>query len=94
MLSYIVLVINIVSVGLAGVHTQYEPQLNYFAHEKGDEYSVCLVDNRGCGLSDTPAGRWKTTDFASDYIQLLIQMSLSSREGEGVEWSHGLMGFI
>lgn len=57
--------------GLSETHAHFEPQLKYFGIERGEEYTVCVVDNRGTGYSDTPAGRWRTTDIASDCLQLL-----------------------
>ena len=47
--------------GLAGCHTQFEPQLKEFAVKQGEEYSVLVVDNRGIGLSETPLHRWRTS---------------------------------
>jgi pimeloyl-ACP methyl ester carboxylesterase len=61
--------------GLGGTHTQFEPQLLYFAIDRADEYTVCLIDNRGVGFSDIPSGRWKSTDLASDAIQVMSQIN-------------------
>lgn len=60
--------------GLGGTHSQWEPQVQYFGVEKADEYTVVVVDNRGVGYSDLPDGRWKTTDFAADVLQVLIKL--------------------
>jgi hypothetical protein len=32
-------------------------------------FTVCVLDNRGAGFSDVPAGRWRTSDMATDVIQ-------------------------
>ncbi len=81
--------------GLAGTHTQFEPQLLHFGLEKSHEYTLCVVDNRGVGLSDTPGGRWRTTDIAADFLQLLMHLEKSSLPGEGSDWGSGVnvMGF-
>mmetsp|Transcript_4585 Transcript_4585/g.6835 ORF Transcript_4585/g.6835 Transcript_4585/m.6835 type:complete len:419 (-) Transcript_4585:105-1361(-) len=72
--------------GLGGCHTQFEEQLKYFGVENGDKYTVCLVDNRGVGFSDTPTGRWRTLDMACDMFQLLVQLENSNKPGEGAGW--------
>ncbi|GBG24425.1 Hypothetical Protein FCC1311_006432 [Hondaea fermentalgiana] len=77
--------------GLAGTHAHLEPQLEYFGIERGDQYSICVVDNRGIGCSETPIGRWRTTDLASDALQLLEHLAVA----EGPRWAAnvGLLGF-
>jgi pimeloyl-ACP methyl ester carboxylesterase len=72
--------------GLGGTHTQFEPQLLYFAIDRADEYTVLLLDNRGVGFSDIPTGRWKTTDMASDALQVMSLL-------DGWEHSVHLFGF-
>lgn len=57
--------------GLGGTHSQWEPQLAHFGIDKGDDYTVVVLDNRGVGFSSTPGGRWKTTDFAHDALQVM-----------------------
>jgi pimeloyl-ACP methyl ester carboxylesterase len=76
--------------GLGGTHTAWEPQLRFFGLERGDAFSVCAVDNRGVGLSDTPGGRWTTSELASDALQLLLQLECSARPGEGEGWGGGV----
>ncbi|KAH9254067.1 hypothetical protein BASA81_007942 [Batrachochytrium salamandrivorans] len=55
--------------GLAGTHVNWMPQLAYFSSKP--EFDVVAMDNRGVGFSDTPAGRFRTSDFAQD-VNLLI----------------------
>lgn len=65
--------------GLAGSHTEWECN----APCLGEEYTVCVFDNRGVGLSDSPPGRWTTSGMASDCNQLLdLLASEDSCDGE------------
>ncbi|KAF7549157.1 hypothetical protein G7Z17_g6580 [Cylindrodendrum hubeiense] len=57
--------------GLAGVKTSWQRQTRYFGHDRGDEYSVLIVDNRGMGGSDKPLGRYSTSEMAKDIIEVL-----------------------
>jgi len=81
--------------GLAANHTQFEPQYYEFGKRLGAEYSVLIMDNRGVGFSDTPFHRWRTTDFASDIVQLLTQIEKSNDPQEGKKWHQNvnLVGF-
>jgi len=76
--------------GLAGTHTAFEPQLLHFGITRAEDFTVCLVDNRGIGASDTPPGRWTTSDLASDCLQLL--MWLEKEDGGWKSCVH-LLGF-
>lgn len=55
--------------GLAGTHVNWMPQLAHFCSKP--EFDVVAMDNRGVGFSDTPAGRFRTSDLAQD-VNLLI----------------------
>lgn len=57
--------------GLAGVKTSWQRQTKYFGHDRGDEYSVLIFDNRGMGESDKPLSRYTTGAMAVDFIELL-----------------------
>lgn len=57
--------------GLAGVKTSWQRQTRYFGHDRGDAYSVLLVDNRGMGDSDKPSSRYSTSGMGADIIEVL-----------------------
>mmetsp|Transcript_23109 Transcript_23109/g.43129 ORF Transcript_23109/g.43129 Transcript_23109/m.43129 type:complete len:434 (-) Transcript_23109:3-1304(-) len=71
--------------GLAATHTIAEPQIQYFGIDRASEFTLCVPDNRGVGLSETPSGLWTTRDIAADYLQLLIQL-----EQEDPGWSRNV----
>ncbi|KAJ3412506.1 hypothetical protein HDV05_000644 [Chytridiales sp. JEL 0842] len=48
---------------------QWDYQLSYFTQFQ--EFSVCIFDNRGSGLSSVPEGRYKTCEMAMDVVDLL-----------------------
>lgn len=75
----------IMVMGLAGAHTQFEPQLRHFALQRPRDFSVCLLDNRGVGASEAPPGRWRTTDLAADALQLLAHLA-----DEDPAWGSGV----
>lgn len=60
--------------GLAGVKTAWQRQTKYFGHDRGDEYSVLILDNRGVGGSDKPLGRYTTSEMAKDVIEVLDEV--------------------
>lgn len=57
--------------GLAGIKTSWQRQTRYFGHDRGDAYSVLLVDNRGIGGSDKPLARYSTSEMARDVVEVL-----------------------
>lgn len=57
--------------GLAGVKASWQRQTLYFGHERGDRYSVLVLDNRGIGASDKPLGRYSTSEMARDVLDVL-----------------------
>jgi len=59
--------------GLAGTHVTWYPQLEFFS--KDPRFDIVALDCRGVGLSDTPTGRWRTTDIAED-VNALVQREL------------------
>jgi len=71
--------------GLAAVHMQWEPQIQYFGLDRSDQYTVAVFDGRGIGFSEDCGGRWRTTDLAQDVIAIVNQLG----------WSEGchLVGF-
>ncbi|KAL9479924.1 hypothetical protein ACSS6W_004710 [Trichoderma asperelloides] len=57
--------------GLAGVKTSWQRQTKYFGHDRADEYSVLILDNRGMGESDKPLARYTTSAMAADIVDVL-----------------------
>lgn len=57
--------------GLAGVRTSWQRQTKHFGHDRGDQYSVLVLDNRGIGRSDKPVGRYSTSEMARDVLEVL-----------------------
>lgn len=57
--------------GLAGVKSSWQRQTRYFGHDRRDEYSVLILDNRGMGGSDKPLARYSTSEMAHDVIEVL-----------------------
>ncbi|KAH8734561.1 Alpha/Beta hydrolase protein [Ilyonectria robusta] len=57
--------------GLAGVKASWQRQTKYFGHDRGDQYSVLILDNRGMGGSDKPLGRYSTSEMAKDVIEVV-----------------------
>ncbi|KAF4974325.1 hypothetical protein FZEAL_8754 [Fusarium zealandicum] len=64
--------------GLAGVKASWQRQTKYFGHDRGDEYSVLLLDNRGMGGSDKPFGLYSTSEMALDVIEVLDHLGWTS----------------
>lgn len=64
--------------GLLGTHTEWECNAPFL----GEDCTVCVFDNRGVGLSDTPKGRWTTSNMANDCLQLLDVLA----QQDGEEW--------
>ena len=57
--------------GLAGVTASWQRQTRYFGHDKGDKFSVLIMDNRGMGASDKPLARYSTSEMARDVVEVL-----------------------
>lgn len=57
--------------GLAGLKTSWQRQTRYFGHDRRDQYSVLILDNRGIGGSDKPLARYSTSEMARDVIEVL-----------------------
>ncbi|KAK4132749.1 alpha/beta-hydrolase [Trichocladium antarcticum] len=60
--------------GLAGQKTAWQRQTLHFGHERRDEYSVLILDNRGIGDSDKPLMRYSTSDMALDLAEVLVHI--------------------
>ncbi|KAK4154242.1 hypothetical protein C8A00DRAFT_14602 [Chaetomidium leptoderma] len=57
--------------GLGGLKSAWQRQTLHFGHERRDQYSVLLVDNRGMGDSDSPLMRYSTSEMARDLADVL-----------------------
>ena len=57
--------------GLAIVKSSWQRQTRYFGHDRRDEYSVLIFDNRGVGESDKPYSRYSTHEMARDAVELM-----------------------
>lgn len=57
--------------GLAGVTASWQRQTRHFGHDKADQYSVLVMDNRGMGESDKPLARYSTSEMARDVVEVL-----------------------
>ncbi|KAK4141356.1 Alpha/Beta hydrolase protein [Dichotomopilus funicola] len=57
--------------GLGALKSAWQRQTLHFGHERRDEYSVLLFDNRGVGESDKPFMRYSTSEMALDIAELL-----------------------
>ncbi|GJN94127.1 hypothetical protein Rhopal_007201-T1 [Rhodotorula paludigena] len=55
--------------GLNNSSFAWHHQVSYFAALPG--YSLLVLDNRGVGWSDSPAGSWSTTEMARDVVEML-----------------------
>lgn len=64
--------------GLVGAKTSWQRQTKYFGHDRGDRYSVLLIDNRGIGGSDKPLSRYSTSEMALDVIEVLEHVGWTS----------------
>jgi pimeloyl-ACP methyl ester carboxylesterase len=77
------------TMGLAGDHTQWQPQVEYFARQP-DAFEVCVYDNRGMGNSGFVGGRWTTSAMAGDAQELLDHLAAGGAGGLKPErWGAG-----
>lgn len=78
--------------GVGGTHVQFENALVYFGLERGTDYSIAIVDNRGCGFSSigSEEERWTTSLLAQDGIALIDHLGKGTLPGEGKEWLEGV----
>lgn len=60
--------------GLGGLKSAWQRQTLHFGHERRDQYSVLLVDNRGMGDSDKPLMRYSTSEMARDLAEVLVHV--------------------
>ena len=62
--------------GLGGFKSAWQRQTLHFGHERRDQYSVMLIDNRGMGDSDTPLMRYSTSEMALDIAEVFADPSV------------------
>ncbi|KAK4121929.1 alpha/beta-hydrolase [Parathielavia appendiculata] len=62
--------------GLGGLKSAWQRQTLNFGHERRDQYSVLLLDNRGMGDSDKPLMRYSTSEMARDVAEVLAHPSV------------------
>jgi pimeloyl-ACP methyl ester carboxylesterase len=62
--------------GLGGFKSAWQRQTLHFGHERRDQYSVLLIDNRGMGDSDKPLMRYSTSEMARDIAEVLADPSV------------------
>ncbi|RMZ91319.1 hypothetical protein DV736_g1435, partial [Chaetothyriales sp. CBS 134916] len=60
--------------GLGASRTAWKRQTRYFGHQRPDDYSVLVFDNRGVGKSDKPSTRYSTSEMAYDLVDLLVHI--------------------
>lgn len=70
--------------GLGAYHTAWKRQTRHFGHQKADQYSSLVFDNRGMGRSDKPLCRYSTSEMAKDLIDLLVHVGwLDTQDASG-----------
>lgn len=57
--------------GLLASRYSWRETMNYLASDRYNSYSVLVFDNRGCGRSSAPWGRYTTSMLAEDALDLL-----------------------
>lgn len=57
--------------GLGGMKYAWQRQTKDFAHNKPDQYSSLVTDNRGIGDSDKPTSRYSTSEMAKDLVEVI-----------------------
>ncbi|TLD21525.1 hypothetical protein PspLS_09103 [Pyricularia sp. CBS 133598] len=67
-------------IGLGSFCVAWQCQTLYFGHEKGDQYSVLLIDNRGMGNSDVPLMRYSTSEMALDVLEVATHVGWTDRQ--------------
>ena len=57
--------------GLGAFKTAWKRQSKFFGHDRADQYTCLVFDNRGIGRSDKPSSRYSTKEMAADVVELL-----------------------
>lgn len=60
--------------GLGAYRTAWKRQSRYFGHERKEQYTCLVYDNRGVGLSGKPGSRYSTREMAADAVELLTYL--------------------
>jgi pimeloyl-ACP methyl ester carboxylesterase len=64
--------------GLGAFKTAWQRTTKAFGHDRGDEYSCLVFDNRGMGDSDKPLARYTTSEMAKDVLELADHVGWTS----------------
>lgn len=56
--------------GLGAFKTSWQRSCKHFGHDRGDQYTCLVFDNRGMGGSDKPLMRYSTSEMAKDLIEV------------------------
>ena len=56
--------------GLGGFKTAWQRSTKDFGHDRAEEFSCLVFDNRGMGESDKPLARYTTSEMAKDTLEL------------------------
>jgi pimeloyl-ACP methyl ester carboxylesterase len=65
--------------GLGAMKYAWQRQTKDFAHDKGEQYSSLILDNRGIGESDKPMKRYSTSEMAKDIIEVVDELGWTSK---------------
>lgn len=65
--------------GLGGMKYAWQRQTKDFAHDRGDQYSSLVIDNRGIGDSDKPRFRYSTSEMAKDVVELVDHLGWTGK---------------
>ncbi|KAI9803670.1 MAG: hypothetical protein M1833_000582 [Piccolia ochrophora] len=65
--------------GLGTLKSGWQRQTKPFGHEKGDKFSVLIIDNRGMGESDKPLLRYSTSEMARDTIEVVDHLGWTDK---------------
>jgi pimeloyl-ACP methyl ester carboxylesterase len=70
--------------GLGSFITAWQRQTLLLGHEKGDKYSLLIMDNRGMGDSDKPLMRYSTSEMARDVLEVVEHVGFLAQPGRRV----------
>ena len=70
--------------GLGAIKSSWQRQTMKFGHDKGDQYSSLIFDNRGVGGSSKPWGRYSTSEMAKDLVEVLDHIGWTEKRSVNV----------
>ncbi|KAL7274899.1 hypothetical protein RUND412_002174 [Rhizina undulata] len=65
--------------GLNATKIAWHRQTRYFGHERSDQFTSLVFDNRGIGDSDAPLVKYSTLEMAKDLLDLLDHLGWSEK---------------